>query len=81
MFFPHLEDTNVKFCNCITAGACAQEHCVSLSPPLSQPRLQSPLSLDPEPTASLKITRAKCLLNGSHYSVSRCLPQTEEHKF
>lgn len=81
MFFPDLEDTNVKFCNCITAGTCAQEHCVSLSPPVSAPPSESPelgswANSIPEDNQSQMFAQWKSL-----FSEPLLTTDYEEHKF
>lgn len=74
---PDVEGTDAELCDCLIAGACAQGPCVSRSAQ-AQACLRRPPSWGHAPAASLKISSAECLLHGSHYSVSRCLPSTME---
>ena len=67
--FPDLEDTNVKFCNCIIAGTHIQERCVSCSlplvpaPPSESPELGSWANSIPEDKQSQMFTQRKSLFS------------------
>lgn len=80
--FPDVEDTNVKFYNCIIAATPAQEHCVSLLLPLvpalpsESPELGSWANSIPEESQSQMFTQWKSLFSEPQLTINY-----EKHKF